>query len=291
MEFSHVSIVIPAKNEAQGLRQLLPILSATFAGAEIIVVNDGSSDETALVVTESGATLISHRYSLGNGAAIKTGARAASNEVLVFMDADGQHAAADVLRLLERYDEGYDMVVGARKRESQASNRRWLGNAAYNFIASKIVGHKIDDLTSGLRVVTARKFRNYLYLLPNGFSYPTTITMAFFRSGYAISYVPIVAAPRLGESHLRVFKDGIRFLLIIFKVATLYSPLKVFFPVAAMSFLTACIYYFYTYMTDGRLTNMVVLLFVMSVIIFMIGLISEQITMLLYKDSSDRDKR
>lgn len=285
----NVSVVIPAKNEAHGLSQLLPALLEKVSCKEIIVINDGSTDNTAEVAESYGAKVINHLYSLGNGAAIKAGAKAATGDVLVFMDADGQHSPDDVVKLLAVHGSGVDMVVGARGKESQANHGRWLGNSVYNFIASYIVGHKVQDLTSGLRVVTAKKFREFLFLLPNGFSYPTTITMAFFRAGYTVKYVPIVAAERIGKSHLRFFHDGLRFLLIIFKVATLYSPLKIFFPVSFLTFLASVSYYLYTYSSDGRLTNMVVILFMMSILIFMIGLISEQITMLLYKDNSNRD--
>ncbi len=284
-----VSVVIPAKNEAGGLSQLLPELFEKVSALEVIVVDDGSDDNTAEVAENFGAKVVSHKYSLGNGAAIKSGARTASGEVIVFMDGDGQHSPDDVLKLLKVYAEGYDMVVGARGKSSQASHGRWLGNSVYNWLSSFMVGQKIKDLTSGLRVVNAEKFREFLFLLPNGFSYPTTITMAFFRAGYSIKYESIVASERIGKSHLRFFRDGLRFLLIIFKVATLYSPLKIYFPASAMTFLVAIMYYLYTYISDGRLTNMTVILMVMSLTIFMIGLISEQITMLLYKDTANKD--
>ena len=222
---------------------------------------------------------------MGNGAAIKTGARAASGEVLLFMDADGQHRPEEIRRLLNRLEEGYDMVVGARSRKSQAGTHRAAANGFYNRLASWMVGQKIDDLTSGFRVVRAAKFRKFLYLLPNGFSYPTTITMSFFRAGFAVSYVPIEASRRIGKSHMRLIRDGIRFLLIIFKIGTLYSPLKLFFPISLSFFATGLGYYFYTYLIYQRFTNMSVLLFITSVLIFLMGLVSEQITSLNYKDS------
>jgi glycosyltransferase involved in cell wall biosynthesis len=285
-----VSIVIPAKNEADNLFVLIPKIQQAIPDAEIIIVNDGSGDNTSEVCGKFNVKEVVHPYSKGNGASIKSGARHATGDVIVFMDGDGQHSPEDVVRLLKSYKAaGFQMVVGARGKESQANHGRWIGNSIYNFIASYIVGHKVEDLTSGFRVVEAKKFKEFLYLLPNGFSYPTTITMAFFRAGYGVKYEPIVAAERQGDSHLRFFHDGLRFLLIIFKVATLYSPLKIFFPVAAVTFSISMFYYLYTYFSEGRLTNMVVILFMMSILIFMIGLVSEQITMLLYKDSDSRE--
>lgn len=279
-----LSIILPAKNEAEGLRGTLPALKLAYPEAEIIVVDDGSSDATAQVAAEHGARVLSSPYSMGNGAAIKRGARAASGDILVFMDADGQHGAEHVRALLDRLEQGYDMVVGARDRSGQANFHRGLANGFYNRLASWMTGHRILDLTSGFRAVRADKFREFLHLLPNGFSYPTTSTMAFFRSAYPVAYVPIPVAKRVGNgSHIRPFKDGVRFLLIIFKIASLYSPLKLFAPTAAAFFLAALGWYGYTFAMQGRLTNMSTLLFSAAVIVFLIGLISEQITNLTYR--------
>ncbi len=280
-----ISIVLPAKNEAEGLQRTLPALRAAYPDAEIIVVDDGSTDETARVAANAGATVLSSPYSMGNGAAIKRGARAARGDVLVFMDADGQHSAEHIAALLAKLEqEGYDMVVGARDRSGQANLHRGLANGFYNRLASWMTGHKVVDLTSGFRAVRADRFREFLHLLPNGFSYPTTSTMAFFRSAYPVAYVSIPVAKRVGTgSHIRPLKDGVRFLLIIFKIASLYSPLKLFVPVAVAFFLMALGYYGYTFATQHRLTNMSTLLFSASVIIFLIGLVSEQITNLTYR--------
>ena len=279
----HLSIILPAKNEAPGLRQTLPGLRALFPDAEIIVVDDGSTDETAVVAAELGAQVLSAPYSMGNGAAIKRGARAASGEILVFMDADGQHDPALVPRLLEKLGEGYDMVVGARSGSGQANVGRGLANSFYNKLASWMTGHRIADLTSGFRVARAERFRQFLHLLPNGFSYPTTSTMAFFRSAYPVAYVPVPVAARIGKSHIRPVRDGLRFLLIIFRIATLYSPLKLFAPTGFMFFLLGIAYYGWTFASQGRFTNMSALLLSASVIVFLIGLISEQITSLTYQ--------
>jgi hypothetical protein len=199
------------------------------------------------------------------------------------MDGDGQHDPADIARLVASVDKGFDMVVGARDWGGQAGVGRGLANGFYNWLASRMTGHVVADLTSGFRAVRADKFREFLHLLPNGFSYPTTSTMAFFRSAYAVAYVPIKAAQRVGKSHIRPLRDGIRFLLIIFKIATLYSPLKLFVPASVVFFLLGLGHYLYTFFTMHRLTNMSVLLFSASVIVFLIGLISEQITSLTYR--------
>jgi glycosyltransferase involved in cell wall biosynthesis len=282
-----ISIVLPAKNEALALRLLLPRLKKHIQDAEIIVVNDGSADETVALCNEHQVKVITHPYSMGNGAAIKTGARAASGEILVFMDADGQHKPEDIPRLLEKLEDGYDMAVGARDKTSQAGIHRSLANGFYNRLSSWMVGQKIDDLTSGFRAVRAKKFRKFLYLLPNTFSYPTTITMSFFRAGYPVAYVPIQAPKRIGKSHLNIFKDGFRFLLIIIKVGTLYSPQKLFLPISLSFFLTGLGYYLYTFITTHRFTNMSALLFISSILTFLIGIVSEQVSALHYKDSDN----
>lgn len=286
----HLSIILPAKNEAAAIGATVEKIHVQLeqmgleASAEVLVVNDGSTDDTAAVAEAAGARVVHHPYSKGNGAAIKTGARAAQGEVLVFMDADGQHDPADIPRLLERLNQGHDMVVGARQKGSQASVGRGLANGLYNRLASWMTGHKVEDLTSGFRAVRADKFREFLYLLPNGFSYPTTSTMAFFRAGYSVAYVPIHAAKRIGKSHIRLLRDGTRFLLIIFKIGTLFSPMKIFAPVALLMFLLGTGWYGWTFFTLHRFTNMSALLYTGSVITFMMGLISEQITALMYKD-------
>ena len=280
---SRISIILPAKNEAAALRDLLPRLTAAQPGAEIIVVDDGSTDDTRAVCAASGVICLSSPYSMGNGAAIKRGARAAKGEILVFMDGDGQHNPADIARLVARLDQGYDMIVGARDWESQAGVGRGLANALYNWLASRMTGQTVADLTSGFRVARADRFREFIHLLPNGFSYPTTSTMAFFRSAYGVAYEPIKAAERVGKSHIKPLKDGIRFLLIIFKIATLYSPLKLFVPVSFVFFLLGAANYLYTFFSYGRLTNGSTLMWSAGVIVFLIGLISEQITALTYR--------
>ncbi len=280
-----LSIVIPAKNEAAAIADVVASARSEYPEAEIIVVDDGSTDATADLAETAGATVVRHPESLGNGAAVKSGARAAKGEILALMDGDGQHDPRQLGKLLAKLDEGYQMAVGARDSGSHASVGRWFANGLYNEIASRLTGRHVPDLTSGFRAVRASMFRQFLYLLPNGFSYPTTITMAFLRSGYPVCFEPITAAERSGKSHIRPIRDGIRFLVIIFKIATLYSPLKIFMPVSALFFTTGLGYYAYTYFTEGRFTNMSMLVISASVIIFLIGLISEQITALTYSRS------
>ncbi|PWN55368.1 glycosyltransferase family 2 protein [Abyssibacter profundi] len=287
---SDISCIIPAKNEAATIGAVVKAALA-LGVAEVIVVDDGSTDQTAALADEAGATVVSHAYSKGNGAAIKSGARHAKSNLLAMLDGDGQHDPQALSALLDRVNEGYDLVVGARRRSGQASGMRHLGNAVYNRLASWIVGQPVLDLTSGFRLVKRQMFLEVLALLPNGFSYPTTSTMAFYRSGYSVAFNEIDVARRRDESgsHINIWKDGGRFLLIIFRIAVLYSPLKVFFP-AAMSFFAGGVsYYFYTFLTDGRFTNFGALLLTTSVVIFLIGLVSEQITTLTYLSSKRSD--
>ena len=255
--------------------------------SEILVIDDGSTDKTKELAEQAGARVISHPYSQGNGAAIKTGARNANGEILIFMDADGQHDPQDIPRLLEKLEQGYDMIVGARKSNTHASLFRRFGNAFYNKLASLMTGHKIEDLTSGFRAVRADKFRKFLYLLPNGFSYPTTSTMAFFRSGFPVAYVPIHAGKREGKSHIKIFKDGIRFFVIILKIGALFSPMRLFLPISFFLFSLGLGYYSYTFVSQDRFTNMSALLFTSALMTFLMGLISEQISSLHYKSSED----
>lgn len=278
-----ISVVMPARNESASIGSLVRAVVSMHPDAEVLVIDDASTDDTARLATEAGARVISHRYAKGNGASIKTGARAAAGKTIVFMDGDGQHMPEDIARLLARLNDGADMAIGARDAASQASVFRHTANWFYNLVATWITGHRILDLTSGFRAVDARKFREFLFMLPNGFSYPTTITMAFFRSGYTVEYVPIRAPRRSGKSHLNLMRDGLKFLLIIFRVCTLYSPLKLFFPMAVLQFVAGAGYYAYTYVQWERFTNMSALLLTSSLTTFLIGLVSEQMTAMLYK--------
>lgn len=282
-----ISVVIPAKNEEQSLGAVLSAVGEIGKVHEIVVVDDGSLDATGEVARRAGAKVVRHESSLGNGAAIKSGARVASGDYIVFMDADGQHRPSDIPGLIDHaFDGGWDMVVGARAKSGQASFFRYLANSFYNWFSSKVSGQEIKDLTSGFRVVRREKFLRFLHLLPNGFSYPTTSTMAFLRSGYRVDFMPVKVERREGDSHIRPIRDGLRFLIIIFKVTTLFSPLKVFLPVSALFFALGLLRYIYTYIEMGAFTNMSALLLVTSVQVFLMGLVSEQITALIYRDAN-----
>jgi glycosyltransferase involved in cell wall biosynthesis len=288
-----LSIILPAKNEYLGLSELLPILKTSCPDAEILVVDDGSTDATREVCRRHGVVVLAHPFSMGNGAAIKTGARNATGDILVFMDADGQHDPADIPRLLEKLTQGYEMAVGARCANTHASTGRRMANLVYNKLASAMTGHRIEDLTSGFRAVRTRHFRKFLYLLPNGFSYPTTSTMAFFRAGFPVAYVPIHARSRLegSTSKIRPFRDGTRFFVVIMKVGALFSPMRLFLPISAFLFGSGFGLYAYNYMTSGRFTNMSVLLFMSGLFTFLIGILSEQISALHYRGVEDDLRR
>jgi len=282
---NRISVIIPARDEAPALSACLRGVIEAVPGCELIVVDDGSMDSTAAIAVEHGARVISHMYPKGNGAAVKAGARAATGDILVFMDADGQHRPEDIPRLLAKLGEGYDMAVGARGMQDHAGAHRGFANAVFNRLASWMVNHRVDDLTSGFRAVRAERFRRFIYLLPNSFSYPTTCTMSFFRAGFGVAYLPVSMPPRIGRSHIRPLHDGARFILIIIKIGTLYSPLKLFLPVSAAFFATGLGYYLYTFLTSHRFTNMSALLFIAAILTFLIGIVSEQISALMYKDS------
>ena len=280
---SELTIVLPARNEAAALRSLLPDLRARFPAAEIIVVDDASTDDTPALAESAGCRVISLPYNMGNGAAVKAGIRAASRETTAIMDADGQHRPEDLERLVDRFRSGgFDMVVGARESPDHATGSRLVANTVFNRLASWMTGQTVRDLTSGIRVAHSHMLREFLSLMPNGFSYPTTITMAFFRSGYTVDYWPVQVQERIGKSHIRAWRDGVRFLLIIFRIGSLYSPLKLFVPVSVLLFLLASAIYAYSYTTAGRFSNMSVLLYTTSLLTFLIGLVSEQITNLMY---------
>ncbi|MCF8069378.1 MAG: glycosyltransferase family 2 protein [Desulfobacterales bacterium] len=276
-----ISVIIPAFNEAETIGTLVETIHQENPSYQIIVIDDGSKDDTARIAEEAGATVFSHPYNIGNGAAVKKGIRVADGDILVFMDADGQHTPEEIEKLIEFFPE-YDMVVGARTgRGQQASFGRSIGNNFYNKLASYVTKFEVEDLTSGFRAIKAEVAENLLYLLPNTYSYPTTSTLCVLRSGLSVKYVPIEIQKRsTGKSGISLFKDGIRFFMIITKICTLFSPLRVFLPISALTFLLGLLNYIHTFILGGRFTNMSMLLFSTSVIIFMLGLISEQITMM-----------
>lgn len=276
-----VTILLPAYNEAGVIGETIRAIRALHPDFEILVVDDGSTDNTMREAMEAGANVWPHPYNMGNGAAIKSGLRCARGEWVLMMDADGQHKPEDIARLLEHKDR-YDMVVGARTRQSETSAHRDLANWVYNRFASYVTRFKVEDLTSGFRLVRLSVARQFIYLLPNTFSYPSTLTLGYLRSGRTVKYTPIQTKARVGKSKIKLLKDGARFFLIITKIASLFSPFRVFLPISLGFFVTGLCYYAYTFLTQGRFTNMSALLFNSSIIIFMIGLVAEQISQMRY---------
>ena len=272
-----ISVIIPTYNEAQTVGDLVSKIVELYPEFEVLVINDGSTDDTSAVAKDAGAKVHNHPYNIGNGAAVKSGIRHAKGEILVFMDGDGQHDPKDILRLT-KYIPNYDMVVGARSKKDQTSLGRALGNKIYNWLASYVAKFDIKDLTSGFRAIKSDIAQQFLYLLPNSYSYPATLTLAALRTGRALKYIPIkVKVRKAGKSNIKIFKDGIRFFMIIVKICTLFSPFRIFLPVSFIMFCLGLSYYIYTFLASGRFTNMGALLFTTSIIVFMMGLISEQI--------------
>ncbi len=277
MSETKVSVIIPAYNEADIIADIVTQTRGLYPDFDIIVVNDGSADDTAAEAQKAGARVYSHPYNIGNGAAVKSGIRVATGDILVFMDGDGQHSPEDIAQLLAFFPD-FDMVVGARAVSDQASLGRALGNKIYNWFASYVAKFPIKDLTSGFRAVKSSVARNFLYLLPNTYSYPTTLTLGTLRSGMSVKYVPVKIKKRAtGSSNIKMVRDGVRFFMIITRICTLYSPMRVFLPVSFVMFLLGVINYLYTFIMRSRFTNMSVFLFVTAITIFMMSLISEQI--------------
>jgi len=274
-----VSVVIPACNEAAAIDDVVRELSGVATWCEILVIDDGSSDDTGARATAAGARVVRHPYTKGNGAAVKTGIRAASGEYVLILDGDGQHRPADAGRIAARLGE-YDLVVGARAPGTQAGLTRRAGNAALNGLASFLTEREIPDLTSGFRAARRECLLEFLHLLPNGFSTPTTTTMAFLRAGYNVAFEPVDARQRVGTSKIRLSRDGPKFVLIMMRVMTIFSPLRIFLPIAAISFLTGAAYAIYTIVDQGKIPNGAVLLIMFAVIVFLVGLVSDQVAAL-----------
>lgn len=275
---SSVSVIIPAYEEAVAVGVVVQSIRAAATWCEVLVIDDGSADETATVASSAGAHVIRHPYNKGNGAAVKTGIRHAAGEYVLIVDADGQHTAEDALRLVSFLGE-YDLVVGTRAGSTQqASTARHMGNNALNWVAGYLTGRDIPDLTSGLRAARTSGLREFLHLLPNGFSTPTTTTLSFVKAGYSVHFEPITVGARLGQSKIKLVSDGARFLMILLKVITIFSPLRIFLPIAGTFFALGAAYAIWTTITRHDITDSSVLLLVLAVVIFLVGLVSEQIS-------------
>jgi glycosyltransferase involved in cell wall biosynthesis len=279
---SHTSVIVPAFNEGPSIRQLVVDLQNVTRWHEILVVDDGSSDETGDQAAAAGARVIRHPYNKGNGAAVKTGIRQASGTFVLIVDGDGQHQPADAVRLVSQLDH-YELVVGARSKATQATTSRRLGNSLLNGLASYLTNRPIPDLTSGFRAARRDCLLEFLHLMPNGFSTPTTTTLAFLKAGYSVQFVPVDAAARQGVSKIRLGSDGAKFVLILLKLITIFSPLRIFVPVSLATFALGAAYAMWTIATQSHVTNSSVLLILLSVIMFLIGLVSEQIASLRFE--------
>jgi glycosyltransferase involved in cell wall biosynthesis len=274
-----VSIVIPACDEAGAIGAVVRELAQAAPWHEILVIDDGSTDATSSEASSAGARVIRHPYNKGNGAAVKSGVRAATGEYILVLDGDGQHKPSDALRLVSRLGE-YDLVVGARSSQTQAGSVRRGGNALLNRMAGFLTGHEIPDLTSGFRGARRDYVLDFLHLLPNGFSTPTTTTMCFLRAGYNVLFEPVEARTRIGTSKIRLARDGPKFFVIMLKIITIFSPLRIFLPVSVGSLLLGMLYGLWTVATSGRIANGSMLLLMFAVIVFLVGLVSEQISAL-----------
>lgn len=279
---SSVSVLIPAYNEAAVISDVVSRVLAAGPWHEVIVVDDGSSDGTAERAAAAGATVARHPYNKGNGAAVKTGIRRASGEFILVLDADGQHRAEDAFRVIAPLGE-FDLVVAARSGSSQATVGRRMGNAFLNWLAGYLTGRDIPDLTSGFRAARRSCLREFIHLLPNGFSTPTTTTLSFMKAGYSVLFVPVEAQPRVGKSKIKLARDGFRFYLILLRVVTLFSPLRIFLPLSLFAFAVGAGYAAWTIGTQHHLTNSSVLLILFSVVVFLVGLVSEQIAALRFE--------
>ena len=279
---ANVSVVIPAYNESDAIAGVIGVLRGAACWHEIIVVDDGSSDGTGDHAAAAGATVVKLPYNMGNGAAVKNGIRRATGDYILIVDADGQHPPEDALRLVARLGE-YDMVIGARSSATQSKQARRAGNGALNRLASYLTGREIPDLTSGFRGANAAALREFIHLIPNGFSTPTTTTLAFIKAGYRVTFEPIHARQRTGQSKIRLARDGAKFLMIIFKIITSFSPLRIFVPISGASLLLGVAYGVWNVVLHARIPNGSVLLILFAVVVFLVGLVSEQISALRFE--------
>jgi|YNPBryBLVA2012_1023415.scaffolds.fasta_scaffold11809_2 glycosyltransferase involved in cell wall biosynthesis len=283
-----VSVVIPAFNEAHNIGAVVQRVRAALPDAEILVVDDASQDGTAAAALAAGARVERHPTNRGNGAAVKTGIRHASGEVVLLMDADGQMDPRYIPDLLGGIAAGYDMVVGARTRETQGDTlARRLGNRALDALGAYLVEAEVRDLTSGYRAMRREVIMEFLHLLPNRYSYPTTSTLSLLKAGYCVGFVSIEGQRRQGgRSSQKLLKNGVRFGLIILRIISLFAPLRVYFPIALGMFFLSLLAYIASVAVNGvwlKIPNATAALFVGGIIVFMFGLLAEQIAALRFQ--------
>jgi len=277
----NVAVVLPVYNEAECIGGLIERIKKVNSAFEVIVVDDASGDNSAQVARSAGARVVTHPYNRGNGASIKTGVRSTDRDIVVLMDADGQHNPEDIPGLLKFLPE-YDMVVGARSRNAKVSKYRGLGNFLLKKIAEFLSEHKIADLTSGFRAVKRAKFLEMIYLLPERYSYPTTITIAFFKSGLLIKYVMLDTIGRRskGASNIKPIRDGLRIIKIILRIIMLFDPQKVFFPLSMFLIFSGLVFAAYTIICFASIRNFSVTMILAGIFTFLFGLLAEQISLL-----------
>ncbi len=274
-----VAIIIPAYNEEEGIADVIAQLKELSGNYEIIVVDDGSTDNTHKLATDTGVKVIRHPYNKGYGAALKTGIRNAEADIVLFIDADGQHQPSDIKKLIQYIGE-YDMIVGARTKKSKISLLRRPGKKILSITANYLAGMKIPDLNSGFRALKKDVALEFMHILPNSFSFSTTITLALINSGYSVKYVPIEAPERVGTSKIKPFRDGFRFIMLIIRTVVLFNPLKVFLPVSAILFIVGFFELIREIIVYFDIWTAPVLLILSAILIFFFGLIADQISSL-----------
>jgi glycosyltransferase involved in cell wall biosynthesis len=277
MKQSNISIIIPAFNEEEVIGSVVQSIHSAFPDSEIIVVNDGSTDNTAAELSKSGVIILNHDLNRGYGASLKTGARAARRDYVLFCDGDGQHSVEDVRRLMNECD-GYDLVVGARKSDSHRPFLRRPGKFVMRKYSEFLAGTKIPDLNSGLRIFKRDTLMRYLHLMPDGFSFSTTSTFTMIKSNRKYKYIPITVQKRIGKSSVRQLKHGPQALMLMLRLAVLFEPLKLFLWIAGILFILSLASLAIDMCSAGGFSDTTVILSIATIIIFMSGLLCDQVS-------------
>ncbi|MDY0094409.1 MAG: glycosyltransferase family 2 protein [Candidatus Vecturithrix sp.] len=279
-----MTVIVPVYNEegaiAQTLDELLPNIENN--GWQLIVVNDGSNDGTGQILEHYGNRLrvINHPYNRGYGAALKTGIRAANTELMAICDSDGQHRPEDLM-LLYKEASGADIVIGERAPGSRNDLFRVPGKWLLRHAANFIVGRKIADLNSGLRIFRRAFIKKILHLMPEGFSFTSTSTVAAIKMGFLIKFVPIQTRKRIGTSSVRQVRHGFMVLMLILRLAVLFSPLRIFMPISAALTGLGVVYALYVIATVRlTLANGALFCLLAALMIFFFGLVVDQISVM-----------